>query len=131
MPRFNIPNPRYMKQVFTICLSILFLSTTTAQSNSIFGYLGSDGDYPASINALIEGDNNHFYATALDYGISASVLLKCDQNGNIVWQKQLNLNESGTGTHATEIRYHNNYIYVLTQNVSPVYSYNLAKIDVL
>jgi hypothetical protein len=122
-----------MKHIFTFLLSTLFIAVTTAQSNSVFGFLGSDGNNPAFVNALVEGDNNHFYATAFDYGSNSSVLLKCDENGNIIWQKQLNLNESGTATNtnAIEISYHNNYIYVLTETTGPVYHYSLAKIDVL
>jgi hypothetical protein len=136
-----------MKYIFTISFSILFMSYSIAQSNSIFGYINQGNSSTLQLNHLVEGDNNHFYVIGYDNSTQESFLIKSDQNGSIAWQKKLILNDPTSTQSPAQLCYHNNYLYVLMvcqsygifdstildssgTNVNVNMSYQLAMIDI-
>jgi hypothetical protein len=125
----------HRKYVFALSLFTLFISTGIAQSNAIFKYTIPGNPDPLYLNHLVEGDSNHFYTLGYN-SIYECFLIKSDENGNIVWQKNLALRDSETYVTPAELSYHNDHIYALLSSNTYVfdsvgfyYEYELAKID--
>lgn len=121
-----------MKKLFTLFVIAICFAKITAQSNAVYTIRNNTTNALLDIEALVDAENNAVYLLGRDNTTYNVFLVKMDNNGTIVWQKQLQNNLDTNMTmyvYYEQIVFFNNELYILGSYYGVQLQYFLTKMD--